>query len=149
MQTENTTDTTTGLASTPPGLEIDLTSALATLQAPSLTLTDAPAVTPSQVEPAQGADGPALVYALGAVGFDFGTEARRDAFAQAMADSGNPQDPSQLLSHLADFPYEAASVMWTLNLDATPVYAVQPAGPFADVGYVRLREFLQQLRLAS
>jgi cyanobactin maturation PatA/PatG family protease len=32
--------------------------------------------------------------------------------------------------------------MWTLNLDATPIYAILPAGAFVDQVYERLREFL-------
>ncbi|WP_439571986.1 PatA/PatG family cyanobactin maturation protease [Phreatobacter sp.] len=84
---------------------------------------------------------PQLVYALGRLGIDFGTEARRDSYAQAMG-TGMPEDPQALLSHLADAPYDASGLIWTLNLDATPIYAVQPAGAFAAIGYDRLREFL-------
>lgn len=90
-----------------------------------------------------GATKPAIVYALGRIGYDFGTEARRDSFAQAMGDDGPPENPFQLLKHLAAHPYEAPALIWTLNLDATPIYAVQPAGPYSEIGYERLREFLQ------
>ena len=87
---------------------------------------------------------PALIYALGKLGYDFGSEARRDSFIQSMpADHNNPLIPDQLLSYLNSQPSDAASVIWTLNLDATPIYAVQPAGPFAATGYERLREFLR------
>jgi cyanobactin maturation PatA/PatG family protease len=90
-----------------------------------------------------GAQKPALVYALGTLGYDFGSEARRDSFIQAMpSDANNPFIPEQLLSYLSAHPYEAASVIWTLNLDATPIYAVVPAGPYAAGGYDRLREAL-------
>jgi cyanobactin maturation PatA/PatG family protease len=84
---------------------------------------------------------PQLVYALGRLGIDFGTEARRDSYAQAMG-TGMPEDARALLGHLSDAPYEASGLIWTLNLDATPIYAVQPDGPFAAIGYERLREFL-------
>lgn len=84
---------------------------------------------------------PQLVYALGRLGIDFGTEARRDSYAQAVP-GGMPEDPRALLTHLGDAPYEASGLIWTLNLDATPIYAVQPDGPFAVTGYERLREFL-------
>jgi cyanobactin maturation PatA/PatG family protease len=94
-----------------------------------------------------GAQKPALVYALGKLGYDFGTEARRDSFAQAMqsADNSNPNPLifDQLLSYLDQYPYEASSLIWTLNLDATPIYAIQPAGPFAENAYDRLREFVR------
>jgi len=88
-----------------------------------------------------GGQRPALVYALGTLGYDFGSEARRDSFIQAMPpDANNPFVPEQLLNYVSAHPYEAASVIWTLNLDATPIYAVVPAGPYAVSGYDRLRE---------
>lgn len=93
---------------------------------------------------AAGAQEPTLVYALGKLGYDFGSEARRDSFIQSMpADQNNPLIADQLLGYLNSHPSDAASVIWTLNLDATPIYAVQPAGPFAASGYERLREFLR------
>jgi cyanobactin maturation PatA/PatG family protease len=85
---------------------------------------------------------PQLVYAIGRIGYDFGTEARRDSFVQAMGASSNPYAVDQLLSYLVSAPYEAPSLIWTLNLDATPIYAIQPLGAFAAAGYERLREFL-------
>jgi cyanobactin maturation PatA/PatG family protease len=86
---------------------------------------------------------PALAYVLGEVGYDFGTEARRDSFVQQMAPANlNPLLPAELLRYLGDEPYAAANLIWTLNLDATVVYAVQPFGPYANVAYDRLREFL-------
>ncbi|WP_293380993.1 PatA/PatG family cyanobactin maturation protease [Phenylobacterium sp.] len=94
----------------------------------------------NQSEPAK----PAHAYALGLIGYDFGSEARRDSFAQAMApDVNQPLIPAQLLAYLAANPQEAASLVWTLNLDATPVYAIHPMGPFAADVYARLREFLE------
>ena len=84
-----------------------------------------------------------LVYALGKLGFDFGTEARRDRFIQYMGDTAAPYDPVRLGAYLNDNPDEAASLIWTLNLDATPVYAIVPSGPFAEMGYRRLREVLE------
>ena len=84
-----------------------------------------------------------LVYALGTIGYDFGTEARRDTFAQAMPSGTSPYDPVQLAAYLAENPYEAKSLIWTLNLDATPIYALVPVGPFAAVTYDRLRRAFQ------
>ncbi len=90
-----------------------------------------------------GGQKPALVYALGTLGYDFGSEARRDAFIQAMpSDANNPFVAQQLLTYLSANPYEAPSLIWTLNLDATPIYAIVPAGPYAANGYERLREAL-------
>ena len=51
-----------------------------------------------------------------------------------------PEDA--LLTHLSANPYYAQSLIWTVELDATPIYAIVPAGPFAGVVYERLREFL-------
>lgn len=85
-----------------------------------------------------------LVFALGKVGFDYGSEARRDAFHQAMpANKNNPDDPQQLLDYLKDNPYEAQSIIWTLNLDSTSVYAITPNGAYANVVFERLRDALQ------
>jgi cyanobactin maturation PatA/PatG family protease len=87
---------------------------------------------------------PQLVYALGKLGYDFGSEARRDSLTQAMAgNANNPLLPDQWLGYLEANPFDASSVIWTLNLDATPIYAIQPVGPFAASGYERLREALR------
>jgi cyanobactin maturation PatA/PatG family protease len=84
------------------------------------------------------------IYALGRIGYDFGSDARRDSFIQAMpTNENNPLLPEQLLAFLDTNPYDAPSVVWTLNLDATPIYAIQPAGAYAAQGYERLREFLR------
>ncbi len=90
-----------------------------------------------------------LVYALGQLGFDFGTEARRDSITQRMnapaADvSPNPYDPDQLLAYLKENPWDAASLLWTLQSEATPIYVIQPLGPFAGDAYQRLRRFLEE-----
>ena len=85
---------------------------------------------------------PQLVYALGRLGYDFGSEARRDSLAQAMG-ANSPLDPGQWLAHLDTHPYDASSVIWTLNLDATPIYAVHPMGPYGAEAYDRLRDALR------
>jgi cyanobactin maturation PatA/PatG family protease len=92
-----------------------------------------------------GAGGPpSLVYALGRIGYDFGTEARRDSFAQAMPDeANNPSVPAQLISYLTASPYEAENLIWTLNLDVTPIYAIHAVGPYAASVYDRLRQWLE------
>ena len=68
-----------------------------------------------------------LVYALGQISFDFGTEARRDAFEQAGGEAVIT-DPGALLAFLQDKPWEATAVTWTLQQEATPIYALQPVG---------------------
>lgn len=93
-----------------------------------------------QVRTSHGPSSSGLVYALGQIGFDFGTEARRDAFLQLSGT--NVLAPEALLAYLEKDPSSAAHLTWTLMLDATVVYAIEPQGPFASATYDRLREFL-------
>ncbi|HEY6332457.1 MAG TPA: peptidase S8, partial [Blastocatellia bacterium] len=83
---------------------------------------------------------PALVYVLGEIGYDFSIESRRDSYLQHSGK--NLFDPHQLLEYLGSNPADAAGIIWTLNIDATPIYALQPAGGFAAFAYDRIREFL-------
>lgn len=85
-----------------------------------------------------------LVFALGQLGFDFGTEARRDSIMQHMGDQANPNNPNDLLAYLETNPWDAAAILWTLNLDATPIYAIQAQSAFSNEIYQRLREFLSE-----
>jgi cyanobactin maturation PatA/PatG family protease len=107
-------------------------------------------VTPSAIKPAAcscgGGNGtPAqLVYVLGQLGYDFGTEPRRDSIHNHMPQGANPHDPQQLLAYLDENPWDAAAIIWTLSLDATPIYAIQPQGAFADRAYERLVQFLRE-----
>jgi cyanobactin maturation PatA/PatG family protease len=107
------------------------------------------AVTPSQA-PSELASSQ-LVYALGTLGYDFGSEARRDTFKQLMPpfDLGggtmvpaNPYDARQMADYLASDISEARSLIWTLNIELTPVYAIEPKGPFAREAYLALQELL-------
>jgi cyanobactin maturation PatA/PatG family protease len=88
-----------------------------------------------------GGGKPALAYALGRIGYDFGSEARRDSFVQAGL--RNPYDAGELLAYLDANPWAAPDVTFTLEQDATPIYAVQSAGPYASQVYERLREVLR------
>jgi cyanobactin maturation PatA/PatG family protease len=93
------------------------------------------------------------VFAIGTIGFDFGTEARRDTFRQLMPRplSGdptvsmpvNPYDVIQLSSYLADYPSESTKVIWTLDLDATPIYAVEAECAYPEEVYGVLRSALR------
>ena len=60
------------------------------------------------------------------------------AFAEALHGSFD-----QMLGYLKDHPWEAASILWTLEADLTPIYGIAPAGPFAARAYDFLREFLE------
>ena len=105
-------------------------------------------VTASQA-PSELAESGELVYALGTLGYDFGSEARRDSFKQLMPamDLGgtmvpaNPYDARQMVDYLESNLSEARSLIWTLNIELTPVYAIEPKGAFAREVY----EVLQQL----
>jgi cyanobactin maturation PatA/PatG family protease len=128
------------------------------------------ALTPSQTsseltyvfQPAGG-----LVYALGTLGFDFGTEARRDSFKQLMGAAfphgyrhGHgpiPHDARDIVIYLKyldvdgtidenkpSYAYldEAKSLIWTLNLELTPIYGLEPLGPFSLAVYKTLVDLL-------
>lgn len=79
-----------------------------------------------------------LVYALGKIGYDFGTEARRDGFTQLMGTDKSPFNPHHMLDFFAERPFEAKMLIWTLNVDLTPIYAIDPLDPFASDTYALL-----------
>lgn len=122
-------------------------SALSNSPATPLTASQpADAVTPSQRSN--------LVYALGTLGYDFGSEARRDSFKQLMPGvnidgtmvPANPYDARQMVDYLDGNLSEARSLIWTLNLELTPIYALEPVGAFgADVYEVLLQMLAGQV----
>ncbi|NEZ56018.1 S8 family peptidase [Adonisia turfae] len=91
-----------------------------------------------------------LVYALGTLGYDFGSEARRDSFKQLMPAyttgdvtvPANPHDARQMVDYLGASPSEARSLIWTLNIELTPVYAIEPEGAYGRDVYAALQELL-------
>jgi cyanobactin maturation PatA/PatG family protease len=91
-----------------------------------------------------------LIYSLGILGYDFGSEARRDSFKQLMpayeidntAVPANPYDARQMADYLEQNPSEAKALIWTLNLELTPIYAIEPVGAFGRDVYGILQEFL-------
>lgn len=112
-----------------------------------------PAATPVGVRPSCGCggaeQGQGLVYALGTIGFDYRTEARRDGFAQQMSDfevrrtepddqnpygvpvvqQPNPYNPNHVSAYLAQNPWASDKLTWTLTLDRTPIYALEAETP--------------------
>lgn len=53
---------------------------------------------------------------------------------QMISVAANPYDPVQMLDHLVHRPSEARALIWTMNLELTPIYALNPFGPYgADV----------------
>lgn len=120
------------------------------IQAAEPTITNQEAVSPSvvtsEIQPSQcGCRQKSLVYALGILSYDFGSEARRDAFIQSMEGKWpNPDDPEHLLTHLEKNPEYAESLIWTLEIEDTTVYAIRPMGSFASATHAQLREFLKE-----
>jgi hypothetical protein len=85
----------------------------------------------------------AIVYALGTLGYDFGSEAHQDSMAQSMG-GANPNDPAALLKYLKANPWASEELTWTLNIDSTPIYALFPSGSHSTHGFERLRQYLEQ-----
>ena len=91
-----------------------------------------------------------LAYALGVLGYDFGSEARRDSFKQLMPGvsvegtmiPANPYDARQMVDYLAENLPEAKALIWTLNLELTPIYAIEPVGGFSRDVYEVLQGLL-------
>jgi cyanobactin maturation PatA/PatG family protease len=81
------------------------------------------------------------IYVLGRLGYDFLTEANRDAFVQSGVD--NPDEPSQLLAYLEQAPWAAEDVTWTVLQEGAALYAVRPVGAYASQGFALLRRILQ------
>jgi cyanobactin maturation PatA/PatG family protease len=94
-----------------------------------------------------------LVFALGHLDIDLVTETRQyslqqhlwefrhkkkgvdfDATRLPTTTEANPLDLGQMLDYLEDDDncWDAAAVTWVLKLYQTPIYAIQPAGPFAQ-----------------
>ncbi|MDA4110028.1 hypothetical protein [Mycolicibacterium holsaticum] len=76
---------------------------------------------------AMGGTGP--IYAVGTIGFDFGTQARRDSIGEEMHLAqirGNPDDPVQLRRLLRFRPWLVDKVIWVLKVDRIALYALEP-----------------------
>jgi cyanobactin maturation PatA/PatG family protease len=136
--TEQVTASTT-IADISPSEQVTVSATIADISPAS----PAPAtVTPSAVSK--------RVYALGTLGYDFGSEARRDTFKQRMPAVNidgvlvppNPYDASQMVNHLELSPAEGKSLIWTLNQELTPIYALEPQKAFANEIYNIFRMIL-------
>ena len=112
------------------------------------------AVAPSECgckRPTAGASNGQLVFALGQLSYDFGTEARMDYFIQQMGSAADILNPVKMATRLQatkeggdGHTDEAEALIWTLCIDDTPVYAIEPDSQFAVLCYLRLVEFLFQ-----
>jgi len=100
------------------------------------------------------------IFAIGEIDIDFGTQARRDSFRQLMprVETGgeppvsvppNPYDVTQLVSYLNDHKSDSTKLIWTLNLDATPIYAIEAELAYAEDVYEVLRSALRNQALPT
>jgi cyanobactin maturation PatA/PatG family protease len=93
------------------------------------------------VEPSTAHSG--LVYALGRLSYDFGSEIGQQEFEQYMAreasrgdpDRPTPHEVGQLIEYLDRNPTERDCLIWTLVIDGAPVYGLIPDGPFDEAIY--------------
>ncbi len=88
-----------------------------------------------------GGGAASLICVIGRLGFDFGSLQRQASVAADMND--NPLSPAALLNYLNEKPYAAADLIWTLEIDSVPLYAIEPSGPFAADGYETLRRLYE------
>jgi len=107
-------------------------------------------ITRSGIEPSACAcsctDNPPLVFVIGDIGYDFGTEARRDSIRAHMMAAGfgeNPEHEQKLVDYLEGTPWDASAIIWTITLNNVPIYAVRPDGPYAAEAYARLVEYVK------
>ena len=98
---------------------------------------DTPGIVP-QACSCGGDQPPQLVYAVGTLWFDFGTEARYDALVQAIGSPVAVNTPMTLMDALNRELDLATGLTFVLLQDQIPVYAIQPAGPFAQEIYKEL-----------
>lgn len=113
-------------------------------------------------------DAPVLqkVYAVGKLGFDYGSRQRRDYFRNAMKiafrteQDPDPDNSKNLYEYLVRRPEVAAeyqllngrrfmdrtdvtALTWILTIDGTPVYAILPQGAFAFEAHDTFLSFLK------
>jgi cyanobactin maturation PatA/PatG family protease len=87
-----------------------------------------------------------LVYALGRLSFDLASEIGKQSLEQRMAQGvkdgelrgANPNEPRDLIEYLDKNPTERRCIIWTLEMDGAPIYALEPKGPYADEIYEHL-----------
>jgi len=90
-----------------------------------------------------GGQPPQVIYALGSLWFDFGTEARYDALVQQLGDPVRANTPSELFGFLKENSHFLPGITFILMQDQIPLYAVQPAGPFAIEIYRAMLDALE------
>jgi len=123
--------------------------------------TSSGAVAPSGDCNCQGVKTSSYVYAIGQISYDLESEANRDAFRQLMPEvvrddldppvriQPNPYDIFQLVDYLDSRPSESTKLIWTLNLDLTPIYAIEAEMAYPEEVYGALRAALRSGALST
>jgi cyanobactin maturation PatA/PatG family protease len=88
---------------------------------------------------------PHIVFALGSLWFDWGTEARQDLFIQqpSIGVSGVSNHPELLFDFLKLNPHFLVGLTFILMHEAVPIYAIQPIGPYAQEAYKKMLDILE------
>lgn len=97
-----------------------------------------------------------LVYALGSLSYDFGSEIGQQEFEQYMArearhgdlDRPTPHEVRHLIEYLDRNRTERDCLIWILAIDGAPVYGLVPDGPFDDAIYDTFLQLLADQSLA-
>jgi len=127
----------------PSSLELSSITSVTQATLPVIPHQSAPGITASAA--------PKQVYVLGSIGYDFGSEARRDSFKQLMSPveidgttiPANPYDARQLVNYLTANPDEHKSLIWIINQEQNPIYAIEVKGGFAADVYEMLLLMLE------
>lgn len=87
-----------------------------------------------------------LVYALGQLGLDPGSESALEAFMQRGV---SPFDPKQMHAFLDGMrkkrePWHSPALLWTLEVGEMPQYVIKPDGPYDREAYELLEEYLKE-----
>jgi len=118
-------------------------------------------VKPANIEPSERADfnpfspiitfkDASLVFSIGELGYDFGTEARLDYFKHVMGTGKNPNSYKAMADYLNEKNEsgieihfdDSCALIWTLNIDNNPVYAILPQTQFGVLTFKYLVDML-------
>jgi cyanobactin maturation PatA/PatG family protease len=87
-----------------------------------------------------------LVYALGQLGHDPGSQSALEAFMQRDV---NPFDTKQMYGFLQGMrakkqPWYSPALLWTLEVGDMPLYVIKPDGPYDREAYELLEDYLRE-----
>lgn len=88
-----------------------------------------------------------LVYAIGTIGYAFEGDSQKDAmmqYAQQHDPTLDINKPADLVKHLKDHPFEIEGIIWTLEMDGNPIYALRPESAHAHLTGGRLLELFER-----